>query len=593
MIAAPERTSCPVSAPDTQRRSPDVFVIGASGGRSGSVNPFADTTRITLPDRRGHAATFDAFAACNRRVQSHYDDATDCAVYLLGRAVHPSITQSSALLKWCASTALSENPSGFRDLVGHFVILIDDRKSQEIHFVSDVLGARPWFVGTNNGQLIAGTDVLKISEAGLSSGQVNYNAVACWFRYNQECTGDSVLEDYRNILPAAVSVFNAAGKLLRSREWGMIDFGDTEIPRQQMLDGLHDRVKAAFDLLVRDADEINLPLSGGFDSRLLAAMASTHDKSRYHFTNIRTGRHEVVPARQVAEALGLELQTIGIARNTLDLYDDPFAFHGSGFPTGRNLTSAVARGKPDMTLVSGFMGDTLMRKSLAAKGNAYYEKDYTTSNIEEQVQSTDKRWLLLTNRVDLLRESVAKGILRRTRESMHEIIRRSRSAAKPLSHADLYGRQRLYFSNIFLQHLDSAEAALPFYSHDLINFRMHHSRNCLFDDNYPELFGRYFPQIASIPHSSKLDSGYNTGTRAKILRKPTRHLRRWSTTLLRMFNPSNPTAAAAKPSSLLTCLPSGLLAEAHHQTEIIFLAKLQVFEERLRQCNVNLNWNAM
>src|SRR4051794_12142743 len=65
-----------------------VYAVGRAGDpEAHRSNPFRDTTDVTLP-RRGCPPGLDVFAASVGRVTRYFDDATDTAVYLVGRGTH-------------------------------------------------------------------------------------------------------------------------------------------------------------------------------------------------------------------------------------------------------------------------------------------------------------------------------------------------------------------------------------------------------------------------------------------------------------------------------------------------------------------------
>src|SRR3954470_8847023 len=106
----------------------DVYAISTTAGQTDEwKNAFAGTTRITLAQHNDVAPTLELFAEMPHRVSSRYDEANDTAIYLWGRAAHASVVES-ALLSWCANIARSNDPTRLRELLGHFVICIDDRR---------------------------------------------------------------------------------------------------------------------------------------------------------------------------------------------------------------------------------------------------------------------------------------------------------------------------------------------------------------------------------------------------------------------------------------------------------------------------------
>src|SRR5688500_18980051 len=271
---------------------------GAAQTSAPRPNPFGATAAVTVPCRGPECAGLDVFAACAGRVTHHLDDATGRAVYLVGRACHPTVAHES-LPQWCAQT-LDADPSAFRSLLGAFVILIDDRRTRRVTFVSDPLGLLPWFVGASDGRLVAGSDVLGICDAGLSSGEVDVDSVASWLCYSFVAAGGSVVRDYRRLPGGTVATFERDGRLVSETKYATLKYVRNAVPPEELVEGLYERVSAAFERMVRGVDEINLPLSGGYDSRLMCALAAAHGRMKVNVTVVESTPGEVLLARQVA-----------------------------------------------------------------------------------------------------------------------------------------------------------------------------------------------------------------------------------------------------------------------------------------------------
>ena len=155
-----------------------------------TANPIPEAKRVTVTGRA--TATFQVYAGDPTRVQVHHDAELERASYAWGNVAHASVPKGDALLRWIGQAADDASPMKLRELHGHFVVVIDDRRRGTISFVSDVLGLRPWYVNTSQGRLIAGSDVPALCRAGLSAGEVDYDAVASWLQYNFDCTGGSI-----------------------------------------------------------------------------------------------------------------------------------------------------------------------------------------------------------------------------------------------------------------------------------------------------------------------------------------------------------------------------------------------------------------
>lgn len=558
-------------------RHANLFII--TGATS---NPIPSTTHITTPaDTQGDKqTTFEIYAGNPQRVQAYYDAESDRAIYLWGAAAHPSQAKGDALLHWISHAAADPSPTALRELHGHFIAAIDDRRRGTISFISDLLGLRPWYVGSFQNRLIAGSDVPSLCHAGLSSGELDYDAIASWLQYNFDCTGGSIVRDYKRLPPGAVSTYDPTGRLISERSYAGLEFSFKHQPPEALIDTLHEATSRSLDLMIGDSDEVTIPLSGGYDSRYLAALANRRKKLRIHLTTVQAKPWETPLARQVADALGQPLGVIETKRHVLDLFDDPFAFDSAGFPTGRNLTCAIARANPGMPIISGFLGDRLIRSTMTKVGTEYFGKDEQNLDRAALVQAAHELYWMKLNRLDVLDHRIEAAIKDRAMNCMARLVERGMAAGKPLSHADLFGRHRFYLSNIFYHHLDETEALLPFYSSELLNLHTSNAIASYRADNHALIFGKYLPEIAGISHNHNIKS--------KVpLSGATRHLRRWGREVFAAVLSGN--LPAANKRKVLSRIPSVQLGSPKHHVEILFMRKLLAFTEHLHGCNLRLD----
>ena len=543
-----------------------------------TYNPFAETTRITTPSNAKPA--FEVYAGNPQRVRAFYDAPADRAVYLWGIAVHASGKSGDALLSWISATAEGNSLAPLRELQGHFIAAIEDRRRGTVLFIPDVLGLRPWYVGSFRDRLVAGSDVPSMCSAGLSAGEVDYDAVASWLQYNFDCTGGSIVRDFKRLAPGAVSTYDPTGRLISEKPYASLEFAYRQEHPEELLDTLQEIASRSFDSLVNDLDEVTIPLSGGYDSRYIAALASRRKKLRVHLITVETKPWETPLAQKVAHALGQPLRVIDAKPHVLDLFDDPFAFDAAGFPSGRNLTCAAAGAHTGAAVISGFLGDRLMRSTMTRIGTEYFGKDEQKLELPALVQAAHGLYQMKLNRLDVLDHRIETAIKQRALNCMMGLVERGAAAGKALSHADLFGRHRFYLSNIFYHHLDDAEALLPFYSWKLLNPHTSLAIASYRADKHERIFGKYFPEIAGIPHNHHIESKVAT-------EGASRHLRRWARGVLAAVGSGN--MPAANKRKILSRLPSALLGSPKHQTEILFVRKLLAFTERLRACNLRFD----
>ena len=557
------------------------------------IQPFEGTVCITLP-RKGKPQGLDVFAADAGHVAHYHDLGADTAVYVVGKAVHPTLS-GHAFLKWCVQAAAND-ATAFRKVLGAYVIILDDRKSGRVSFVSDPLGLLPWFVGESGGRLVAGTDVLNICDAGLSTREVDYDSVATWLCYSLVSTGGSIVRDYRRIATGAISSFTPDGGRGGVTSYARLTYSHKVLAPELLVEELFDRARASFDAFTRGVGELNLPLSGGYDSRLLCALLTgRRDKLPFHATVVESTPDETLNARRVAKALNVPVEVMQCPRSKIDLFDDPLYFTAEGFPVPRNLTNAVARKYPGMPLLSGYIGDGIMRGPMTSGGMAFLSLDDREHADEILAREAHNRCVQLSNRMHLLRDHIAGRAEGRAQASMLAAIREGRASGRPVAWTNLFIRQRLYFAHIFLSHMDVADALIPLTSWDIVEFNASHVGS-FGGDTYDHLFRRFFPTLAGIPHNTKLpesphtDSGREMMNRRLSEQRPTRHLRHWSSDLARAV-PSKFNRTAITPRKLLKRLASGLVLDGKYADDLGYLHRIHSFEERLRQARVRIDWS--
>jgi hypothetical protein len=579
------------------KHQPNKAAAFATGrpGRTGErrVQPFDGTVCVTLP-RKGKPQGLDVFAADADRIAGYHDAAADTAVYVIGKAVHPSLS-GDAFLKWCVQAAAND-PGSFRKVLGAFVIILDDRKSGRVSFVSDPLGLLPWFVGESGGRLVAGTDVLNICDAGLSTRAVDYDSVATWLCYSLTSTGGSIVRDYRRIAMGAISTFAPDGGRACVTPYARLTYSHKVLAPELLVEELFDRTRASLEAFLRGVGELNLPLSGGYDSRLLCAMmAARRDKLPFHATVVESTPDETLNARRVAKALNVPVDVMQCPRSKIDLFDDPLYFTAEGFPVPRNLTNAIARKHPGMPVLSGYLGDGIMRGPMTPGGIAFMGLDDRAHGDEILAREAHTRCTQLSNRMHLLRDHIAARAEERAQASMLAAVREGRASGRPVAHMNLFIRQRLYFAHIFLSHMDVADALIPYTSWDIVEFNASHVGS-FGGDTYDHLFRRFFPALAGIPHNTKLpesphtDSGRELMNRRLSEQRPTRHLRHWTSDLARAV-PTRLNTTAITPRKLLKRLPSGLVLDGKYADDLGYLHRIHSFEERLRQARVRIDWS--
>lgn len=528
-----------------------------------------------------------------------------CA-YVWGVPSHPEVKPDD-IASWCASVVAGEQYTRFRELLGIYVVIVDQPRKRRLTFVSDILGIRPFFLGHHKGRLVFGSNVWPIHNAGLTSGKVDYDAVASWIAFGYSCTGGSLFADLRRLPPGTAVVFQ--------------DEQATEIPytqfaldphtetTEQAAEYLHDTVSTSLKALVANHPRLSLSLSGGFDSRYLLALALEANAPVETIVNVRFSREEGEIAHKVADILRVPVIDFPVDGNIWDIYDEVYHVAADGFPISKFVTYCIAQRYPKMPMLNGFLGGVTIRgfdDTLEGK----YEDEFN-ENLVDVLQ----RNFLLTDlrvfRLNIFRRDFAKRLLARSRVPLEELVRKGSPTGKVFDWELLYHRQRYLASNNFLQHLAFAEALLPFYNWRLLSYKMAHPYRLFNDAVYDTIFRQHFPQLADITHSDYLRRerlqreahglGYNLRQWWNAHRQVAQCTRREARRLLPIMGQKGRLSLLKKdvcmPVTMFGCanFPQGISRRLVPVVEKLMLnfERLYLLENQARDNGVDFDWEAI
>jgi hypothetical protein len=144
-----------------------------------------------------------------------------------------------------------------------------------------------------------------------------------------------------------------------------------------------------------------------------------------------------------------------------------------------------------MPAVQGYLGDSLVR----AKNVRHppLRDDMSPAAVAEAL--TDARRALPRG---MLRPRVEAAVRRRCIELVARLLA-SPAAGLPAQSFDIFGRQRRYIANNFLQHIESNDVVVPFCAWPLVSHYLFVSDHNLCDELYPAMFERLDPRLGSVP----------------------------------------------------------------------------------------------
>jgi hypothetical protein len=530
---------------------------------------------IPLSNHYLKIAQIKLFAEPHSRVLSGYSEQHQSYSYVWGIPAHPKVAMPD-IPGWCAKVAAEKRYELFRELVGTFVVIIDEPCQQRITFVTDILGIRPMFFGKYRGRLVFGSNVWQIYKEGLSSGKINYDAVSSWIAYGYNCTDGSLFSDLKRMPPGAAVIFQEG----QYTEFSYTKYDPTlETPSaEQISKDLYDIVSSTVKTLLADYQHVSLSLSGGFDSRFLLSLIVSLGSTSVDCATVNYNEAEGQIASEVAKTLKVPHKTIHVSSSEWDLYEQVYHSTPDGFPITKNVNYCVAERFPDIPMVNGFMGDRIRGVGDTVMGK--YEEEWN-SNLADVLQQRHLHACL-----KMFRKDIAELIKMRSRVPMEDAVRKGSDIGRVFQWANYYYRQRQYISNNFLQHIGITEALLPFYSWELLSYKMNHDCRLFGRDIYNRIFKNYSPSLAHIPHAGDLP------LKKKHLFRVARCTKQWARELFPVLCNKNWLSLLQRENGMIRNM-AGIAGLRKAEPSVFLMERLYLLEKKARESGLDFDWDGI
>jgi asparagine synthase (glutamine-hydrolysing) len=262
---------------------------------------------------------------------------------------------------------LRHGPEFVKRLRGMFAIALWDRRHRRLLLARDRFGIKPLYYELRDGRISFASELKALLCQPAFSCEVDREALHAFLAFNS--------------IPAPLTIFSAARKLppghllLCDRDGAEIsryarpapasEEAVREEPSEALADELRERLRDSVAAHLLADVPVGVLLSGGVDSSVLAALASSHSSARVSTFSIgfrERSFNELDLARQVAERYGTDHHELVVTPKMAELlpkliaaFDEPFA-DSSAVPT--YLVSELAARHVKVVL-SGEGGDEL------------------------------------------------------------------------------------------------------------------------------------------------------------------------------------------------------------------------------------------
>jgi len=358
-----------------------------------------------------------------------------------------------------------------RFINGLFNVAIYDAANGKIIIANDRYGFYPLFYTINNGKFAFASEAKFVLKAAKINPKINKESISEFFTFSYLLGEKTFFEGVKLLRPATIMVFDTINhKILTKQYW------DFSIPQNQcdkhsdLFEEFKRLMKKAVNRAIKGADKIGVFLSGGLDSRALAAFASRSNVEVIAFTFGPKNSFEQRIARKVAERLKIKHICREIPSDFIAKYAEEIVYRGDGLVRIRDCHFIAlldeVRSMVDLVLLGTFGGElfgskiTKTIKNFKSKKdviNYLYKKNITVLPLSEYQRAFN----------DNLRD-VGRNLFNRFYETFSQI-----SFDKPEDIAEYWeyrNRQRRYIFQSF-RYIDwYLETRHPFLDTDLVEF---------------------------------------------------------------------------------------------------------------------------
>lgn len=562
-----------VRGSENQRQNQILFTTGVLA----AARIPAGFNSVTAPESEPHKAAIQVVAAPQTTLQIDSDTSTDTHVYFWGLAGHPTRKRAD-VPRWIAAQVAAGDFLPLQQIVGSYIAIIDQRQTGTVRIVSDVGGTRPFFLGRIDDSWIGGSHVWTLVENRWFRPAVNYDAVAAWVRSGYDFTEGSLFNELKLIEPGAVVTLHNGQATTDS--YIPLPGGSQKQTPEQFIETIYSIMSRSFQAATSEIPAVQIGLSGGFDSRFMAALARQYG-IEVRAACLNDHSSEGVVARQVAERLGFALKMIETGGSRWDIYDDPFHFAPSGFPITKQQTYPAARLNPGMPCLNGFLGDVMVRGEVDRLDDKLPSE--TTEDFAKVYQRA-QNMLHYIARFDLIDPPRLRRCDERTLPAARRVVELYKHTSNVFAAGMCLRRHRVYFGNNFVQHMAFAEPIVPFVNYELFRYKTQTDSDAFTLQNYAAMLARYFPKLADVPHNDTLPNTIKPGD------KPSRAIPRWARAALLAIAMRNGLKILNRRKTIPR-LMDAMRGGGRGEVVALFAYRLHLLEQRLRQAEIAFDWD--
>jgi len=195
----------------------------------------------------------------------------------------------------------------FKELRGMFSFALLNLKDGELILCRDRLGEKPLYVAETMHGLFFSSELRTLLQSGATSPILDQNTLHLYFRYGFVPEPFSIIKNVRQIKPGTLEIHSLESASMEEQQyWDLHE--SVEIPNVSAETRLSEILEEIGEIIVRSDVPVGVALSSGFDSSLVAFLATKYGKEIHSFTLGYEGSPRVdesLAALSFSDALGM------------------------------------------------------------------------------------------------------------------------------------------------------------------------------------------------------------------------------------------------------------------------------------------------
>jgi len=390
-------------------------------------------------------------------------------------------------------------------LNGRYVAWVWDPKAGRLELMNDLLGLKPVFLWHGGKRFAFASNVWAIACHPRFRRGIDRRGMADLLLISHQQGSRTLFEEVSVLAPGSVTTWQ--GGRLWSRTVRTLEFSrerwDWSIER--IADAMYSLLEQSVRRRVAEGRRVRLPLSGGFDSRVLLDLLTRQRAVVEAITQIQYGAYaqDARYARRLARIAGVGHRVVPLADEVFARYrQECVAVNGGMYDvhTGRFLSLMDLSGAEVIPTVSGHLGGELTgRFQISDARYATAEEHFALAFREVNMFRfpPDRLRFLVDGRAEasLVAESVE--------ECRRFFLSHSGSPFQRLFHWDLLLSRRRYIAYQLVYYEQYAPVAAPFYDREFVDFMCSVPFAAVEGQRaYKEMLRRHMPALARVPNTN-------------------------------------------------------------------------------------------